>query len=168
MNGHNDDNVAAGGRCEILTLSVNQILLFLGVFLAVSAILLAVWYYIGIWYQNLVFGIARLVLLAMGYHPQEIAALELSDAYLVNFNLVPLIALTVATPKLLMKKRLEILAAGVPILLFIHVLDIVVRFPMYIYHSELAKLIYAAIGVAWMAVPFIIWVAIALSFRKSR
>jgi len=159
------DRREAVERCEILNLSRNQLLLFLIEFLVVSAIFLAGWYYIGRWYQNLVFNFARLVLLAMGYTKLEIG--DLSDAYLVNFNLVPLIALAVVTPKLTLKKRIEILVIGIPVLFFLHVLDIVVRFPMYINHSEFARMVYASIGVAWMAVPFIIWVVIAVSLRTQ-
>lgn len=161
------DRREAVERCEILNLNRNQLLLFLIEFLVVSAIFLAGWYYIGRWYQNLVFYFARLVLLAMGYTKLEIAALNLSDAYLVNFNLVPLIALAVVTPKLTLKKRIEILVIGIPVLFLLHVLDIVVRFPMHINHSEFARMVYASIGVAWMAVPFIIWVVIAVSLRTQ-
>ena len=49
------DRREAVERCEILNLSRNQLLLFLIEFLVVSAIFLAGWYYIGRWYQNLVF-----------------------------------------------------------------------------------------------------------------
>ncbi len=158
---------AGGGRCEILNLSRNQLLLFLIEFLGVSALLLAGWYYIGVWYQNLVFYSASVILLAMGYTGWELAALNLSDAYLVNFNLVPLIALALVTPGLIWRRRVEMIVIGIPVLFLLHVLDIVVRFPMYIGHSAFAKLVYASIGVAWIAVPFIIWVAIAVSFRAQ-
>ena len=45
-----------------------------------------------------IFFFAKLILIAMGYTPAQISAVNLSGAYLVNFNLVPLVALAIATP----------------------------------------------------------------------
>jgi len=100
----------------ILGLSSKQILLFLLEFLVVSAIFLGVWYYIGEFYQGAVLLVAKHILLLMGYTPLQISAVNLSGAYLGNFNLVPLVALAIATPKLVMKRRIEMLAIGIPIL----------------------------------------------------
>ncbi|NQE46803.1 hypothetical protein C5S31_12355 [ANME-1 cluster archaeon GoMg2] len=163
-----DEKPPANGKCDILNLTKNQILIFLLEFLVVAAALLIVWwkFYLGEFYQSAVFAFSKPFPLLMGYTKEQIAALNLGKAYLVNFNLVPLFALAIATPKLILKKRLEILAIGVPILFLLHVTDILVRFPMYIDHSKFAAMVYASIGIVGIAVPFIIWFVIAVSFRS--
>lgn len=142
---------------EILNLNGKRITLFLGVFLVVSAVFLGVWYYIGEFYQDAVSFFAKHILITMGYTPVQISAVKLSSAYLVNFNLVPLVALAIATPKLAMKRRIEMLVIGMPILFLLHVLDLVAHFPMYFYGSGLAQLVVFSIGVVGVAAPFIIW-----------
>ena len=82
----------------ILGLSEKRILTFLLEFMAVSAVFLAVWYYIGEFYQGAIFFFAKHILLAMGYTLAQISAVNLSGAYLVNFNLVPLVGLAIVTP----------------------------------------------------------------------
>ena len=140
-----------------LNLSPKQILIFMLEFMAVSAVFLAIWYYIGEFYQGVIFFFAKHILLAMGYTPVQVSAVNLSGAYLVNFNLVPLAALAIVTPKLGMRKRCEMLAMGIPLLFLLHVLDLVAHFPMYFYGSGLARMVVYSIGVAGVAAPFIIW-----------
>jgi len=144
----------------ILGLSGKQILVFLLEFMAVSFVFLGVWYYIGEFYQGAVFFFAEHILLLMGYTPLQISAVNLSGAYLGNFNLVPLVALAIATPKLAMKRRIEMLAIGIPLLFLLHVLDLVAHFPMYFHGSGIAQLVVYSIGVGGVALPFIIWLAI--------
>ncbi len=143
-----------------LNVSPKQIIVFLLEFMTVSALFLGVWYYIGEFYQSAIFFFAKLILLAMGYTPVQISAVNLSGAYLVNFNLVPLVALAIATPKLAMRKRCEMLAMGIPLLFLLHVLDLVAHFPMYFYGSGFARMVVYSIGVAGVAAPFIIWFCI--------
>ncbi|MBA7536310.1 hypothetical protein ES705_28573 [subsurface metagenome] len=150
-----------------LNLSANQISIFLLKFLAVSAVFLAVWYYIGEFYQGVIFFFAKHILLAMGYTPVQISAVDLSGAYLGNFNLVPLVALAIATPGWGLKKRGEMLVIGVPLLFLLHVLDLVAHFPMYFYGSEFARLVVYSIGVGGVAVPFIIWFALNLFLKRK-
>jgi hypothetical protein len=151
----------------ILKLSPKQIMIFLLKFLAVSAVFLVVWYYLGEFYQGVIFFFAKLILITMGYTPVQISAVILSDAYLGNFNLVPLVALAIATPGWGLRDRGEMLAIGVPILFLLHVLDLVAHFPMYFYGSEFAQFIVYSIGVGGVAMPFIIWVVLALFFRRD-
>jgi len=143
-----------------LKLSPKQIIVFLLEFMAVSAVFLAVWYYIGEFYQGVIFFFAKHILFAMGYTPVQISAVNLSGAYLVNFNLVPLVALAIVTPKLGMRKRCEMLAIGIPLLFLLHVLDLVAHFPMYFYGSGFARMVVYSIGVAGVAAPFVIWFCI--------
>jgi hypothetical protein len=137
-----------------------SVIVFLLEFMAVSAVFLAIWYYIGEFYQGAIFFFAKLILLAMGYTLAQISAVNLSGAYLGNFNLVPLVALAIATPRLAMRRRCEMLAIGIPLLFFLHVLDLVAHFPMYFYGSGLARMVVYSIGVAGVAAPFIIWFCI--------
>jgi len=50
----------------------------------------------------------------MGYTPLQISAVRLPDAYLGNFNIVPLVALAIATPGWGLRERCEMLAIGHP------------------------------------------------------
>ncbi len=156
-----------------LGLSERQIVLFLLAFLAISAVLLAVWYYIGAQYQAVVFFVARHILLALGYSSEQIAGLDFTGAHLVNFNLVPLLALAIATPKLSLRRRLQMLAIGLPILFSIHVLDVVAHLPhfieyYYLHRLGFATLIVDSLGVIGLAIVFIIWFAICSTEFFSR
>ena len=133
------------------------LLLFLSAFLFASAGFLMLWIYIGGAYQNIVFIVAKSILRAMGYSESQISAVNLSGAYLVNFNLVPLFALAAVTPRISLIKRAKILIFGFPLLFSLHVLDIVAHFPLHFYGSELAWFVVNSIGVASIAAPFIIW-----------
>ena len=153
----------------ILGLSGKQIIIFLLEFLVISALFLGVWYYIGEFYQGAVFFFAEHILLAMGYTPMQISAVNLSGAYLGNFNLVPLVALAITTPKLALKRRLEMLVIGIPLLFLLHVLDLVAHFPMYFHGSGIAQFVVYSIGVGGVAMPFIIWLVLCYKafFRGS-
>ena len=63
------------------------------------------------------------------------------SVYLVNFNLVPLFALAIATPKLALRRRIETLAIGIPILFLLYVAVLVAHFPLYFYGSGIALII---------------------------
>jgi len=151
----------------ILGLSSKRILLFLLEFLAVSFVFLGVWYYIGEFYQSAVFFFAEHILLLMGYTQVQISAVRLPNAYLVNFNLVPLVALAIATPGWGLRERCEMLVIGVPILFLLHVLDLVAHFPMYFHGSGIAQFVVYSIGVGGVAMPFIIWVVFAFFVRRN-
>jgi hypothetical protein len=144
----------------LLGLREGEILLFLLEFMLVSALFLAAWYYIGPSYQIVVFVFARVLLLLMGYTPLQISAVNLSGAYLGNFNLVPLFALAIATPRLVLRKRLEMLGFGLPLLFLLHVVDLVAHFPLYFHGSSFAQVIVYSIGVGGVALPFVIWFVI--------
>jgi len=145
-----------------------ELLLFLLGFMLVSALFLGAWYYLGPFYQTMVFGFARVILLLMGYTPQQISAVNLAGAYLGNFNLVPLVALVIATPRLVLRKRLEMLGIGLPALFLLHVIDLVAHFPLYFHGSGIARILVYSIGVAGVALPFVIWVLIChRSFSKG-
>jgi hypothetical protein len=145
-----------------------EIILFLLEFMLVSALFLGAWYYIGPFYQTAVFAVARVFLLLMGYTPLQISAVNLSGAYLGNFNLVPMVALAIATPRLALRKRLEMLGIGLLFLFLLHVIDLVAHFPLYFHGSILAQVIVYSIGVGGVALPFVIWLMIGYSALFSR
>jgi len=131
-----------GSRLK-LNVSSRQIIIFLIEFMAVSVVFLCIWYYIGEFYQCVIFFFAKNILIAMGYTQLQISAVRLSHAYLVNFNLVPLFALAIATPKMPLKSRIEMLAVGIPLIFLLHVFDLVMHFPMYFFIArKLRNLLY--------------------------
>ena len=87
-----------------------------------------------------IFFFAKHILLAMDYAPAQISAVNLSGAYLGNFNLVPLVALAITTPGWGLGERGKMLVIGIPLLFLLHVLDLVAHFPMYFYDSGIAQL----------------------------
>ncbi len=150
---------------EIFGLSAKELMIFLAAFMAVSLVFLALWYYIGAYYQAAVYFVAKYVLLALGYSYEQIAEMDFTGAYLVNFNLVPLFALALATPKLSLRHRLEMLTIGVPLLFFIHVLDIVAHLPHfielhYLHRVGFATLVVDSLGVIGLAIAFGIWLLV--------
>ena len=159
------EEVKVDEKERILGLNEKQIALFLLEFMLVSAVFLGVWYYIGEFYQAAVFFVARHILLLMGYPAAQISGMDFSGAYLVNFNLVPLLAFALATPKLATRRRLEMLAIGIPVLFLLHVLDIVAHLPYfielhYLHRLGFATLVVDSLGVIGLAVVFGIWFVI--------
>ena len=61
-----------------LNVSSRQIIIFLIEFMAVSVVFLCIWYYIGEFYQCVVFFFAKNILIAMGYTQLQISAVRLS------------------------------------------------------------------------------------------
>jgi hypothetical protein len=99
---------------------------------------------------------AKHILLAMGYAPAQIPAVNLRGVYLMNFNLVPLMALAIATPGWGLWGRGEMLGIGIPILFLLRVSDLVAHFPMYFYGSGIAQFVVCSISVGGVAMPFVI------------
>ena len=158
----------AGKKGLLFGLEEREILLFFLVFMLASALFLGAWYYIGPYYQTVVFSFARIILLLLGYTPLQIAAVNLSGAYLGNFNLVPLVALAIATPRVVLRRRLELLGLGIPLLFLLHVVDLVAHFSLYFHGSKLAEVVVYSIGVGGVALPFIIWFVLCYAtFFKS-
>ena len=151
----------------VIGLIEERILFFLLTFLMVSVAFLIVWFYIGEMYQSAVYFVAEYLLLALGYTPLQISAVSLPRAYLVNFNLVPLVSLAIATPGWGLRTRGEMLLLGLPILFMLHVVDLVAHFPMYFYGSGIAQIVVQSIGVGGVATPFIIWVAFVFFLRRE-
>ena len=75
----------------------------------------------------------------------------------MNFNLVPLVALAIATLGWGLKERGKMLAICLPLLFLLHVLDLVAHFPMYFHGSGIAQFVVYSICVGGVAMPFSIW-----------
>lgn len=154
-------------RETVIRLIEARIWRFLITFMLVSVAALLIWFYLGALYQGAVAFVARYILLALGYTPLQIAAVSLPRAYLVNFNLVPLVSLAVATPGWSLRTRGELLLVGIPLLFLLHVVDLVAHFPLYFYGSGMAQLVVQSLGVGGVATPFIIWAAFVFFFRRE-
>jgi hypothetical protein len=155
------------GRGTVTGLIEKRIWFFLLKFMVVSVAFLVVWFYIGELYQGAVCFVARYILLALGYTPLQISAVSLPRAYLVNFNLVPLVSLAIATPGWNLRTRCELLLLGLPVLFLLHVVDLVAHFPLYFYGSGIAQIVVQSIGVGGVATPFIIWIAFVFFLRRD-
>ncbi len=71
----------------------------------------------------------------------------------MNFNIVPLVALILATPRIETARRIAMLVIGVSVLFCIHVIDLVSHFTDY----EIIVLM----AVGEVAVPFVLWFVLA-------
>lgn len=136
---------------------VNRIFKFLIKFFIFATLIFVLWIWIGVYYQNLVLAISRPILLLMGYSELQISALRLSDAYLVNFNLVPFLAL-IASLDIEMKRRIKLFIIGFIIMLFIHSMDLIAHFPAFFNLSEIAIIIVYSLPILNFGFPFLIWV----------
>jgi hypothetical protein len=139
-----------------------QLITFIARFFLSAVVILAIWYYVGSYYQNIVVGFSKPILLLMGYTEQHISALRLENVYLYNFNLVSFLALVIATP-LKLKRRLKMLFAGIVGLLTVHVIDLIAHFPAY-FNNQMAIFVVDMIGVVGLVVPLAIW--FIFSFRE--
>ncbi|MCK4818524.1 hypothetical protein KA005_22330, partial [bacterium] len=65
----------------------------------------------------------------------------MENAHLSNFNIIPLVALILATPRITPERSVKILAVGIFLLFCLHVTDFVSHFPMYFRDSGIAALV---------------------------
>ena len=129
---------------------------YVHVYLWQVTFILLIWIYIGKFYQDLVLAFSKPILILMGYE-RFIPALRLGDAYLVNFNLVPFLAL-IFSIKLENKKRLKLMLLGFFFMFFIHCLDLIAHFPAFFNKSQVAFAIVVGLPILNFGFPFIIWV----------
>ncbi|CAD7773080.1 hypothetical protein AIOGIFDO_01345 [Candidatus Methanoperedenaceae archaeon GB37] len=161
---------------------MNGRLKFLIRFLALTALLFLVWIPIGEKYLDLLAWVSKYVLLLLGYHVEVVTGKTLlamgynvgasetpfflcqgviigmeSHAQLSNFNLVPLIALILATPGVLPMRRVKVLLIGLFILFCAHIVDLASHVPMYCGGSEAWETVVIFMSVSRVAVPFVLW-----------
>jgi len=145
---------------------------FLVRFLVLTIVLFIIWIPVGKIYLLLLAWVSKYVLLIMGYPVTLImegspvfiyqgAAVGMEDAHLANFNIIPLVALILATPRIEPVRRVKMLAIGMFLLFTMHITDFVSHFPMYFSGSGIAEMVVIFMAVGEVAVPFALWFVLA-------
>ena len=145
---------------------------FLVKFLILTLVLFIIWIPVGNVYLLLLAWVSKAVLWVMGYQVTLITdgspifiyqgvEVGMKDAHLANFNIVPLVALILATPGVKMVRRVNMLAIGMFLLFAMHTIDFVSHFPMYFSGSGIAETVYIFMAVGEVAVPFVVWFLLA-------
>ncbi|HIE32009.1 MAG TPA: hypothetical protein EYP67_06485 [Methanosarcinales archaeon] len=139
---------------------------FLVKFLILSTVLFLIWIPLGKVYLLLLAWVSKCVLLIMGYNAGlvvdgspvlfvyygHVAVME--NAHLMNFNIIPLVALILATPRIELVRRITMLAIGIFLLFCMHVIDLVSHFTDY-------EVLVIFMAVGEVAVPFVLWFVLA-------
>ena len=145
---------------------------FLIKFLILTIVLFIIWILLGKVYLLLLAWVSKYVLLVMGYHVTLVtngapvfiyhgAAVGMENAHLANFNIIPLVALILATPRINPVRRIKMLAIGMFLLFCMHIIDFVSHFPVYFHGSWIAEIIMTFMAVGEVAVPFVVWFILA-------
>ena len=145
---------------------------FLVKFLILTFVLFLIWIPVGKVYLMVLAWVSKYVLWVMGYQVTLIidgspifiykdAMVGMKDAHLANFNIIPLVALILATPRIALARRVNMLLIGMFLLFVMHVIDFVSHFPVYFSGSEIAEIVVIFIAVGEVAVPFVLWFMLA-------
>ena len=145
---------------------------FLIKFLILTFVLFLIWISLGEKYLLLLAWVSKYVLWIMGYHVTLVTdgtpffvysgiEIGMKDAHLANFNIIPLIALILATPRIEPVRRMKMLAIGTFLLFCLHIIDFVSHFPMYFHGSGIAEMVVIFMAVGEVAVPFVMWFVLA-------
>jgi len=140
---------------------------FLVKFLILTIVLFIIWIPVGKIYLLLLAWVSKYVLLVMGYNAGLVVengvpmlfvyyghVAVLNNAHLMNFNIIPLVALILATPRIEAARRIAMLAIGTSLLFCMHVIDLVSHFTDY-------EIIVIFMAVGEVAVPFVLWFVLA-------
>jgi fatty acid desaturase len=140
---------------------------FLVKFLILTLVLFLIWIPVGKVYLLLLAWVSKYVLLIMGYNAGLVVpngapmlfvyyghVAVLDNAHLMNFNIIPLVALILATPRIETARRIVMLVIGVFVLFCVHVIDLVSHFTDY-------EIIVIFMAVGEVAVPFMLWFVLA-------
>ena len=145
---------------------------FLVRFLILTFVFFLIWIPLGETYLLLLAWVSKYVLWIMGYHATLVtdgsplfiyhgSMVGMENAHLSNFNIIPLVALILATPRIVPVRRVKMLAIGIFLLFCMHVIDFVSHFPMYFHGSGIAKTVVVFMAVGEVAVPFVLWFVLA-------
>ena len=142
-------------------------------FIAFSIVIFLIWIFLGKLYLYALAYASKYLLLAMGYNVSLITTgdnpyfiykgieIGMKDAHLANFNIVPLVSLILAVPEVAFKRRGKMLLIGIISIFLLHLTDFVSHIPMYFDGSEAASQVVSFMAVGEVAVPFLIWLALA-------
>ncbi len=145
---------------------------FLVKFLIFTFVLFLIWIPVGNVYLLVLAWVSKAVLWVMGYpvtlitdgspifiyHGVEVG---MKDAHLANFNIIPLVALILATPRIELVRRAKMLVIGMFLLFAMHIIDFVSHFPMHFSGSGIAEIVVIFMAVGEVAVPFVLWFVLA-------
>lgn len=145
---------------------------FLVRFLILTFVFFILWIPLGERYLLLLAWVSKYVLWVMGYHVNLVmdgtpfflysgVRIGMEGAHLSNFNIIPLIALILATPGVKPVRRIKMLAIGIFLLFCMHVTDFVSHFPMHFHGSGIAEIVVTFMAVGEVAVPFVMWFVLA-------
>ena len=149
-------------------------LLFIGKFFLFSAVLFAIWVFIGRYYLIFLAQVSTPIIHLLGYHVTLVvneqimftflgAEMGLTHSYLTNYNIIPFIALVLATP--FNKRRMgKTILIGLPIIFLFHLIDLVAHFPLYYSGSAVANFLISLSAVTIMLIPFLIWFALSYDY----
>jgi hypothetical protein len=140
---------------------------FIGKFLIISFILFLIWIVLGRYYLIFLAFISQFFLSLMGYQTTLVvngeiifsylgAELGLTHSELTNFNIIPYIALVLASP-LTWYKQIKALLIGLPIIFLFHLINLLAHFPYYYEGNGFAGMIINFSSVTRMIIPFLIW-----------
>ena len=141
-------------------------------FLILTFVLFLIWIPLGEKYLVLLAWVSKYVLWVMGYNATLVtngspfflyhgAMIAMENAHLANFNIIPLVALILATPRIDLIRRMKMLVIGLFLLFCMHVTDFVSHFPMYFHGSGIAEIVVIFMAVGEVAVPFVLWFVLA-------
>ena len=143
-------------------------------FIAFSIVVYFLWYFfLGKPYLFALAYASKYLLFAMGYKVSLITTgdtpyfaytgmkISMEGAHLQNYNIVPLVSLTLAVTGVSLKRKGKMLLIGMAVLFLLHLTNFVSHIPEYFDRSQLAHMIIESMGVGQVAVPFLIWFALA-------
>jgi len=149
-------------------------MVFIGKFLLFSAILFIIWIYIGRYYLIFLAQVSTPILYLLGYQVSLVvneqimftflgSEMILTDSYLNNYNIVPFVALVLATS--FNKDRIiKTLLIGLPIIFLFHLIDLIAHFPLYYYGDGFAGFLISISAITRMLIPFLIWFALSYDY----
>ncbi|KAA0001725.1 MAG: hypothetical protein FE048_05000 [Thermoplasmata archaeon] len=95
------------------------------------------------------------------------AQVGLTNAELVNYNLIPFLALIIATPKISKWRIGKSLLIGLPIFFVFHIVNMVAHFPYYYENSSFARGIIFSFGIINMGLPFLLWFILCYDYASK-
>ena len=158
-------------------------LLFIGKFLLFSTVLFFIWLIIGRYYLIFLASFATPCLHLMGYTVNLVineqimfiylgAEMGLTHTELTNYNIIPFIALILATPISWRNRGIKLLI-GLPVIFLFHLIDLLAHFPLYYDANAFANFITSISALTRMLIPFLLWFILSYdyvlySFRKHK
>jgi len=143
---------------------------FIGKFLILSFFLFLIWIVVGRYYLILLSYISQFILSLMGYNVSIVineniifsylgSEINLTHAELTNFNIIPFIALVLASPITWFKQQRSLMI-GIPIIFVFHLLNLIAHFPYYYEGNMIAGFIINFSSITRLIIPFLLWFAL--------